>query len=187
MEPLYFYHLVNKDADLSIGLLSLKYMYDHGLYEEFDKYTDKYKYRIVDSWQIKKYAGRKEKSLTREEIVDALNIFRGTEGTNYIYFFKYPPKESLGPRMKEILKYKDIYRIDINSELVKSNIRDIFYGYDGSNSDNKVLTRDYYENISEEEYFSKYDDNLKMNFAPLNHIAIAFKDDYCPITLLEKI
>ena len=88
MQPLYFYHLVNKDADLSIGLLSLKYMYDHGLYEEFDKYTDKYKYRIVNSWQIEKYAGRKEESLTREEILDALNIFRGAEGTNYIYFFK---------------------------------------------------------------------------------------------------
>lgn len=30
-EPLYFYHLVNKDADMNKGLLSLQYMYDNKL------------------------------------------------------------------------------------------------------------------------------------------------------------
>lgn len=185
--PLYFYHLVNKNADLSHGIISLQYMYDHKLYDLFDKYVDKYKERIVSSWNITKYKNRSKDSLTREEILDALNIFRGKYGTSYIYFFKYPPTEKLGTRMKNLLKYKDIYRIDINNEEIQKNIIDIFYGYDKSNSDNKKLTKDYYENISEEEYFSKYNDSLTLNFSMLNHIGIAFKDNHCLKEFLVKI
>ena len=42
-KPLYFYHIVDRDADLSVGLLSLKYMYDHKMFVEFDEYADKYR------------------------------------------------------------------------------------------------------------------------------------------------
>lgn len=185
-EPLYFYHLTPKNADITKGILSLQYMYDNKMYELFDKYAEKYKYRIVDSWNIGKYKGRNEETLTREEIMDALKIFRGEYGASYIYFFKFPPKESLGPKMKEILKHKDIYRININDEEVILKTKDIFYGYANSHSDNTLLTKDYYENITEEEYFKNYDDTLEMNFSTLNHISISFIDDYCPSSFLEK-
>lgn len=184
-KPLYFYHLVNKDADLSQGLLSLKYMYEHNMSDLFLKYTSKYEKRITSLWHLKGFQGKK--SLTNKDYIDALNAFRGPYGSSYIYFFRYAPYKELGPKMAEILKYKDIYRIDINNPKVKKYIKDIFYGFDGSNSDNQKLDKAYYEKVTKEEYFQNYDDNSRMNFASLNHIAIAFKDDYCPKKILEKI
>ncbi len=184
--PLYFYHLVDKNANLEKGLYSLQYMYRHQLFDLFDKSVEKYKSRIVSSFHIPKYQGRDENSLSREEILDALSIFRGEFGPSYLYFFRYPPQKSLGNRMAEVLEKKDIYRININDEEVERNIKDIFYGYEGSHSDGVCLDQAYYEIVSEEEYFSKYDDTLDMNFRTLNHIAVAFLDDFCPISFLEK-
>lgn len=184
-KPLYFYHVIDKNADIKKGILSLKYMYDNKMYALFDKHSQKYINRITNDWNIEKYKGRKD--LSREEIIDGLNIFRGEYGASYIYFFKYPLYDELGEKIKELLKYKDIYRIDINNEEVKKNIKDIFYGFDLSNSDNKVLDKSYYEKISEKDYFSKYNDKLNMNFSTLNHISIAFKNDFCDIKFLEKI
>lgn len=184
-KPLYFYHLVNKNSDLSKGLLSLQYMYDHKLYNLFDKNVSKYKDRITNYWNIDKYKGKS--FLTREEYLDGLKQFRGEHGSSYIYFFRYPPIKKLGPRMEEILKTKDIYRININDEEIMLSIKDIFYGFDMSNSDNKILNKEYYENISKEDYFKYYDDSIKMNFSKLNHIGIAFIDDYCHLDFLEKV
>lgn len=186
-ESFYFYHLVNKDVDLSKGLFSLKYMYDYQMFDLFEKNSTKYRKRIVKDWNILKYSNRDESSLSYEEIMDAIDLFRGEGGCSYIYFFRYPPYEGLGERMKGILKYKDIYRIDINNEEVKRHIKKIFWGYEGSHSDNRCLDRSYYENIGYDEYFSKYEDSLVMNFANLSHIGIVFKDDFCPAEFLEKI
>ncbi len=183
-KPLYFYHLIDKDADVSKGICSLQYMYDNNMYDLFDKSALKYKDRITNYWNIDKYKGRD--TLSREEYIDALNIFRDKYGSRYIYFFKYPPDIRLGPRMAEILKYKDIYRININDEDVMKHIKDIFYGYNMSSSDNYLLDRKYYENISKEDYFAPYDDSLEMNFSRLNHIAIAFDNDKCDFRFLEK-
>lgn len=183
-EPLYFYHLVSKNADLRQGLLSLEYMYDNKLYDLFDKSAEKYINRITKDWDIPKYKNKEK--ITREEIIDGLNIFRGNNGASYIYFFKYPPYKELGPNMAEVLKYKDIYKININDEEVMKKIKDIFYGYNLSNSDNKQLDRNYYNNVSQEEYFTLYDDTNTMLFSTLNHIGISFVDNYCPKEFLEK-
>lgn len=185
-EPLYFYHLVNKNANLNIGLLSLQYMFDHNLYHLFDQSVSKYKERIVNGWN-KKYLGRDKNSLTREEILDALTLFRGSYGANYIYFFRYPPYKELGPNMEEVLKYKDIYRIDIHDETIQKYFLDIDYGYEQSHSDHQKLDKDFYETITKQNYFSDYNDNDDMIFKSLNHIGIAFKDGYCPISILKKV
>lgn len=184
-KPLYFYHLVNRDANMSKGIMSLKYMYDNKMYDLFDKNVLKYKNRILNDWNIEKYKGKSH--LTREEYIDALNIFRGKYGSNYIYFFRYAPYKKLGSKINELSKYKDIYRININDEEIQKTIIDIFYGYDMSDSDNKPLDKKYYENISKIEYFSKYDDSLLMNFSTLNHIGISFKNGNCPAKFLEKV
>ena len=73
-KPFYFYHLVNKNVDMSNGLLSLQYMYDNKMYDLFDKNVLKYKDRILNDWDIKKYKGKS--NLTREEYMDAFNIFK---------------------------------------------------------------------------------------------------------------
>lgn len=184
-QPLYFYHLVDKSANLSPGLLSLQYMYDHQMNDLFTKNTSKYQNRITSTWNIKKYQGKN--TLTNEEYLDALNIFRGQYGSNYIYFFRYPPFKTLGQKIQELAKYKNIYRINLNDEKLQKHTVDIFYGYDMSNSDNKLLDKSYYENISKQDYFAKYDDTLPMNFQTLNHIGIAFKDGYCPLEFLEEV
>lgn len=184
-KPLYFYHLINKDADMTNGIISLQYMYNNKMFELFDKNVFKYKDRILNDWKIEKYKGKVD--LTREEYLDALNIFRGKYGTNYIYFFRYAPYKMLGNKINELSKYKDIYRININDEEVQKHIIDIFYGYDMSNSDNKLLDKKYYEDITKEEYFSKYDDSIIMNFSKLNHISISFKNGNCPLEFLEKV
>ncbi len=184
---LYFYHIVNKNADISKGLYSLKYFYDNKMFDLFDKYAFKYKKRIVNDWNMEKYYGMDPSELNREDILDALTLFRGKYGASYIYFFRYPLYKELGFKISELLKVKDIYRIDINDKKVQELIIDIFYGYDMSDSDNKLLSKKYYETVSEKEYFSKYNDNDELNFAKLNHIAIVFKDDYVPIEFLEKV
>lgn len=184
-KPLYFYHLVDKEADIKLGLISLEYMYNNKMYDLFDKYILKYKERIINDWNIKKYAGKE--NLTREEYIDALKIYRGINGPNYIYFFKYPLYKKLGSKINELLKYKDIYRININDEELQKRILDIFYGFDMSNSDNKKLNKKYYETVTKKEYFEKYNDNEKMNFSKLNHIGISFKDSICPLKYLEKV
>ena len=185
-KPLYFYHLVNKNMDTNIGLFSLQYMYDHKLCDLFDQSVSKYKERIVNGWN-KKYLGRNKNSLTREEILDALILFRGPYGTKYIYFFRFPPYKELGPNMEEVLNAKDIYRIDIHDETIQKYFLDIDYGYEQSHSDHRKLNKSFYEAVTKYDYFSDYDDNENMIFTSLNHIGIAFKDDYCPISILEKM
>ena len=184
-KPLCFYHLVNKNLDMSNGLISLQYMYDNKMFDLFDKNVLKYKDRITNDWNITKYKGKEE--LTREEYIDALNIFRGEHGANYIYFFRYAPYRGLGNKINELSKYKDIYRIDINDEEIQQSINDIFYGFYMSNSDNELLDKKYYENVSKEEYFSKYNDDIKMSFSTLNHISISFKNGNCPLKFLRKV
>ena len=181
---LYFYHLVPKDANISLGLISPRYMYEHRMYNLFDNSMEKYIYRIQNSWG-NGYAFKDPNNPTRKEIIDGLKRYRGKYALDYIYFFRYPPTKDLGKNMETILEYKDIYRIDLNDPALP--IKEIFWGYWMSNSDNRKLTRKYYEEVSEDEYFMYYNDNTKMNFAALNHIGIAFKDGYCPYKFLTKI
>ena len=181
----YFYHLVNKTSNMNQGLLSLQYMYNHKMFDLFDKNALKYKNRITGNWNILKYQGKE--NLTREEYIDALEQFRGNNGANYIYFFRFPPYKKLGQKIEELSKYKDIYRININDVQVQKIIENIFYGNDMSSTDNKLLDKTYYESIEPRTYFSKYNDKLEMNFSTLNHIGISFKNGCCPLKLLEKI
>jgi len=182
----YFYHAVPKSADLSKGLITPQYMYDNGMTELFRKSTDKYRDRIVGGWNI--YPNKKSSELTDQEIVDAINKFRRSDkGLSYIYFFKFPPYKELGPKMKAFLDTHDIYRINLDDTNAKKYIKEIFWNNDMSNGDNKPLDEDYYRRISVDEYFKRYDDSSKLNFAALNHIGIRFKDDYCPKSILEKV
>lgn len=183
---LYFYHLLPKNIKLTkYGLVSLQFMYDNKMYKEFDYYTDKYRDRLVNAWGY--YPDKNPKKLTREEIIDGLKKFRGENGLNAIYFFRYPPYKKLGPRMEDILNHKNIYRIDLNDPEVQKYIQLIDWGYENSHSNNKKLNREYYEQISSNQYFKKYNDSVKINFAALNHISIIPLYNYIPAHLLEKI
>jgi hypothetical protein len=100
--------------------------------------------------------------------------------------FRYPPYKELGPHMADLLKDKEIYAFDINDPNNQKYINAIDWGWDGSNTDNKKLHRQWYENISKEDYFKKYDDNGKPLFAPLNHISIDPSKGFLPLSCLQK-
>lgn len=181
---LYFYHLLPKNIKTN-KIINLQFMYDNKMYKEFDNYTNKYRDRLVYDWKY--YPNKNPKDLNREEIINGLKKYRGEYALNMIYFFKYPPYKSLGLKMKNILKYKNIYRIDLNDPETQKYIQLIDWGYENSHSDNKKLNKEYYENISVKEYFEKYDDSLQMNFSKLNHISVVPLYNYIPYEVLEKI
>ena len=183
-KPLYFYHMVDSNADLSKGLLSLGYMYNHNR-SLFLKNADKYRDRLCNGWGI--YPGKNPKSLTAKEIYDGIKKFRKEDNLNAIYFFRYPPYSSLDKRFGNLYKIKKLYRININDPKVKSIINNIYYGWIDSNTDNDPLDKNYYENISIEDYFDNFDPDKGLLFSTLHHISIEFKNGYVPMNLLEEI
>ena len=185
-DHLYFYHMVPKGSDVSVGLLS-----PYGL-AKIDKTLalkalDKYRDRMVSGWKI--YPGRDPSSITLNELISGLEKFRDKGGSREIYFFRYPPDDSLGHNMKEILKNKDIYRIDLMDKELQRHIERIYWGSFGSFSGNKELTEEYYRTVTRKEYFKDYKDNPKAGvplFAPIPHIGIVFKNGICPAKFIKK-
>lgn len=185
-EHLYFYHIINSDINIKrTGLVSLEYMYKHKMYDEFLKNTDKYRDRLCNGWNI--YPGRKPESLTVDEIYNGLKIFRGKDGNNRIYFFRYPIYNKLSKDIRDILRVKKIYRIDINDPKTKKYIDAIYWGNEGSHGDNKELSRSYYENISVDDYFDNFNPNVYPLFSTLNHISISPKNGILPYHILEEV
>lgn len=182
----YFYHLLPKGSKLNPGITSLQYQYDNDI-KAFEKNSYKYRDRITDQnkWGI--YSEKQPNELTNEDILNALNIQRESEfGASYIYLFRFPPYNNLGKEMREILKYKDIYRIDLND--IHNLILDIDYGYYMSNKDNEKRNETYYKNITPEKYFEKYDEKgNNLLFAYMSHIGIRVKNNYIPKRYCEKI
>lgn len=189
-KPMYFYHMIDKNISLDDkGLKTPDYVLKVEHNEElYLKMTDKYRNRLVspDGWDI--YPDKQPDELTTDEIYNGINSFRGdSRGNNQIYMFRYPPTKELGPNMRAVLDTKDIYAFDINDPNNSKYINNINWGFDGSFTGNKPLSKDWYENISQDDYFSKYDDNGKMLFASLNHISIDPTLGYLPLSCLKKI
>ena len=180
----YFYHLFPKNSINVGGIISPRYMLENGMFDLFDQSTNKYRDRIVNGW---KYYNKDPNQLTRDEIIDSLNKFRGKYGDNMIYFFKFPPSKILGKNMKNLLKDKIIYQIDLNNPEVRSIINKIDWGYHLSNSNNKSLNKKYYEDIDIEKYYRYYNDKAKLLFANLNHISISPINGIIPFRLLNVI
>lgn len=185
MTSLYFYHLLPKGSNIPFGITSLLYQYQHSP-DQFLKNAEKYKERLVHSWNI--YPGRSPKDLMPEEILFGLNQFRKSKtGANQIYFFKFPPFEDLGPKMKKVLQYKDIYQVDIFSSRTRPYIKKIFFGFENSFTGGKPLNLKYYKTITHEEYYKNYTEKIPMIFSRLNHIAIEPLNGFLPRDCLELI
>lgn len=185
--PNYFYHLVPKGiAESDQCITSLEYQYRHDK-NAFHRNSEKYRERLCNGWGV--YPGRNPSSLTDKEVHDGICRFRHTnQGCNQIYLFKFPPYLSLGKKMAEILREKDIYRIDLNDPVVRKLLISIDWGWNGSSTDNEKLTSEYYDNISPKDYFAKYTETGNgLLFATLNHISISPRIGYIPIQYWTKI
>lgn len=184
---MYFYHLLPNDVQLdSKGLKTPEYVYKvEGNRSLYLQMVDKYRNRLCNGWGI--YPDRDPESLAPKEIYDGINKFRqDPDGNNRIYMFRYPPTPDLGPNMKKILDGKTIYAFDILNPKNKEYIKSIHWGFKDSHTDNEALTREYYEDITPEEYFANYDDDSPMLFASLNHISITPSKGYIPKSRLKE-
>lgn len=178
-----WYHLVPKGADVSKGIMSPYYMDQSHDDVMLTNSLLKYRNRLVDGWGV--YPGRQPDELTTDEILSGLIKHRGKNGDRMIYMFRYPPTSELGPNMESVLRKKDVYEIDLSKI---PDIIEIDYGYEGSNTDNKKLTANYYRNITPEQYFKNYNDNTDgLLFAQINHISIATKSGRIPPEAIRKI
>lgn len=98
---------------------------------------------------------------------------------NYLYLLRYPPYPELGKQTKNILQRSDIYRINLNDEEVMKNIKDINYG--------EKVNKEYYQNITSNQYFANYNDNLAIDYSHLNLVSISFNNDFYLNEFFEKI
>lgn len=187
LDNMYFYHLMPKGADLRNGITTLQWQYENDK-EMFRNNSYKYRNRLCDGWGI--YPGRDPKSLTDKEVADGIKKFRRDykDGMNRIYMFRFPPYKGLGPQMRDILNYKDLYRINLSSKNMKYIIKDIDWGYRDSNTDNDELSFEYYRDISIDEYFKTYtEDTDRLLFSFFNHISIIPKYKRIEREYIEKI
>ena len=184
IKELYFYHLAPKGLIETVGRMeSLEYQYRNNK-KAFKKNSAKYRNRLVSGWNV--YPGRDPNSLTLDEVHDGICKFRQSEnGCNQIYLFRYPLFKDLGPNMSNTLIGKDIFQVKLSLILPLLNYVD--WGWEGSFTGNKKLNKAYYIKVTPVQYFSKYDDNVAMRFAALNHISISPKLAYIPSTYLVKI
>ena len=184
---MYFYHLLPNDVHLdSKGLKTPEYVYKvEGNRSLYLQMVDKYRNRLCNGWGI--YPDRDPDSLAPKEIYDGINKFRqDPDGNNRIYMFRYPPTPDLGPNMKKTLDGKTIYAFDILNPKNKEYIKSIHWGFKDSHTENEALTREYYEDITPEEYFANYDDDSPMLFASLSHISITPSKGYIPKSRLRE-
>ena len=186
-EKFYFYHLLPKGSDVSKGILSLEYFYNHDI-DKFIENSSKYRERLCGGWGI--YPSRNPDSLAPDEIYDGINKFRESkDGCNQIYLFRFPPYVELGKQMADILDSKDIYRVDVNKLLKDGVITDIDYGYVDSYSANDKLDALYYKHVSFYDYFKNYteDDPNRLLFSYMNHISVMPKSGYIPKKYIRKL
>lgn len=187
-DKLEFYHMVPKGTDISKGLLAPKAMVDLKMYDTANNALNKYRERMC--WHWKFYPKKKPEELTLAELLHGLERFRGKGGSRAIYFFRFPPTKELGKNMTEILDTHDIYRINLKDKELQKHIERVDWGYLDSNNDNPPYDQSYYERVSEEEYFIRYQDmrtDDKPLFSPIAHIGVIFKNGICPREFLTKI
>lgn len=185
--PFYFYSLVmnpeKKNIDNEIGLMSPRYMYDHDKTYLLDGVLDPWRRVIVNTWGM---YPQDPDTLTRREVMDAMDLKLGPEYLNSIFFFRYVPSQSLGWQTKLILSKAKIYRIDLNDTNITNYIRkeDIMWGRDKRFA-NRQLNRLYWQNITSGEYFKFYKDNMPVFnrerlLDQLNQIHVIPKQGYIP-------
>lgn len=183
----YFYHLVPKGSDVTKnGVVTLQWQWQHDK-KAFKKNSDKYRDRLVGAWGI--YPNRSPESLSDTEVLEGIKTFRGNEdGADRIYMFAYPPYNALGDKMRNVLKGKDLYCINISNKEVKRYISTIYWGYRNSDGRNEELDKRWYADVSKKEYFKDYsEENGGLLFAPLNHIAVVPKNGCIPASCWSKV
>lgn len=192
--PFYMYALVlnpeNRKLDTEPGIMTPQYMYTHDKNYLLDPILDSWRRVIVNTWGM---YPQDPATLTRREIIDALNIRLGGKFMDTINFFRFVPSPTLGWQLKLLLGRVNIYRIDLNNTALYNYIRkeDIDWGKDKRVFSRK-LNRLYWQNVGYEEYIKFYRDNISVFdrerlLDQFNQITITVKDGFIPKKVCEDM
>ena len=145
---------------------------------------------IVNVWQM---YNTDPGHLTRQEVIDALNIKLGGEFMSSIYLHRYVPSPSLGWQLKLVLADCDITKIDLGRQDVIDYIRkeNIDWGRDVHIFNHK-LDRSYYENVTYDKYVDSYKDALNVEhkarlLLQFNRVRISPPSGYIPLNYIENM
>lgn len=185
--PLYFYAMVfnpsGRKLDTEPGIMTPQYMYDHDKGYLLDPILDQWRRTIVNRWNMYQ---QDPATLTRREVIDALNIRLGGRFMESISFFRYVPSPTLGWQLRLVLGKVRVYRVDLNSTVFQNYVRkeDIDWGKDTRILSRK-LDRMYYQRVTYEEYTKYYRDNITLTDKELllnqfNQINILVKSGFIP-------
>lgn len=167
-EPFYFYSIIynpysRKKLEIetrNIGLMTPKYMLDHNKTDLLDDVLAPWRRVIVNIWGMYQ---EDPGHLTRQEVIDALNIKLGPEFMKSIYLHKFVPSTTLGWQLKLVLSDSAFFRLDMNridliNYIGQYNIdwgRDIHIA-------NRKLDKLYWQKVTYDEYVSMYRDGLNV-------------------------
>ena len=124
-------------------------------------------------------------TLTRQEIIDAINIKLGSKELRRLPLLRFVPSVDKNPNLKYYISTMRIFRIDLNNKELLSYIsNDIDWGIDKYCLSRK-LNKMYYLSVSYDNYTKYYRDGLnvldKSNLLnQFNQIRIEPKDGYIP-------
>lgn len=192
--PLYFYALIpnpeGKRLDTEPGLMTPQYLFDHDKNYLFDPIIEPWRRIIVNKWMMYQ---QDPATLTRREVIDALNIKLGPEFMNSIQFFRYVPSPTLGWQLKLVMLKMAIFRIDLNDTAFTKYVHkeDIDWGRDEHIASRK-LNRMYYQQLTYEEFTKYYKDNIPVMNKDLllnqfNRISIKPEGGFIPKTVCEDM
>lgn len=192
-EPMYFYFFApdinNRKFNGEIGIMTPKYLFDNQKFYYLDPILESYKRTIVYKWGM---YNRDPGTLTRTEIVDAINIKLGHTELTTLPLFRMVPSTIHAPNMKYLLSTMRIFRLDLNNkELYKYIDNQIDWGVD-KYCLNRRLNKMYYLSLSYDEYTKYYRDNYSVNdklniLNQFNQIRIRPKEGYIPKHLVKDM
>lgn len=164
-EPFNFFAIVYNPKDRNLhteqGLMTPNYMLDHNKTDLLDDVLDPWRRVVTNIWGM--YNTIEPMTLTRREIIDAINIKLGPEFMSSIYLYRYVPSPSLGWQLKMVLSKSAFYRMDLDKQELINYIgrENIDWGHDVAIFKRK-LDKMYWQKVKYDEYVSRYRDGLNV-------------------------
>ena len=193
-DPFIFYAIfpnpLKKDLSNEPGLMTPQYLYDHNKGYLLDPILEPWRRIIVNVWDMYK---QDPGALTRQEIIDALNIRLGPRYMKSIQLFRYIPSVALGWQLKLVMSHMAIFKIDLNNIDVLKYVKreDIDWGFD-KHLPMRKLNRLYYEQVQYDEYTKYYKDtqvvfNKEKLLDQFNQITVLVNSGVIPKTVVKDV
>lgn len=192
-DDFFFYDIIYNPEHVNLDnepLMTPNYMQKHNKNDLLDGILYPWRRVIVNIWGMYQ---SDPGTLTRQEVIDALNIKLGGEFMNSIYLYRHVPSPSLGWQLKTVLADCNIFKINLGRKDVIDYIRptNIDWGHDVRFTSRK-LDRMYYENVSYDDYVEQYRDALNVEhrarlLLQFNRVRISPPTGMIPVNFIENM